>query len=102
MVPDRESWSPRYLGRELVKVPGSGSALKRTIGYELPGGSVIRLPDLASALSLKGAAHQVPSANPSRHLQDAVTLLACAGAAGFEPAPSKSMRGNINHLLKLG
>jgi len=100
MVPDRESWSPRYLGRELVKVPGSGSALKRTIGYELPGGSSIRLPDLASALSLKGAAHQVPGVNPTRHLQDAVTLLACVGPAGFEPAPSKSMRGNINHLVK--
>ena len=100
MVPDRESWSPRYRGRELIKVPGSSSALKRAIRYELHDGTSIRLPDLASALSLKGAAHQVPSANASRHLQDAVTLLACAGPVGLDPAPSKSMRGNINHLMK--
>lgn len=38
--------------------------------------------------------------SPSRHLQDAVTLLGCAGPAGFESAPSKSMRGNINHVVK--
>lgn len=49
MVPDREPWSPRYLGRDLVRAPGSGSALKRTITHELPDGTNIRLPDLVSA-----------------------------------------------------
>lgn len=100
MVSDRESWSPRYLGRDLVKVPGSGSALKRSIVHLLPSGERIRIPDLPSALSLKGAAHQVPSANPVRHLQDSVTLLACAGPDGLRPVPSKSMRANLNHLVK--
>lgn len=100
MVPDRASWSPRYRGRELIRVPGSGSALKRTIPHALPDGTSIRIPDLASALALKGAAHQVPSVNAVRHLQDSVTLLACAGPAGLDPAPSKSMRANINHLVK--
>lgn len=100
MVSDRESWSPRYLGRDLVKVPGSGSALKRSIVHLLPSGERIRIPDLPSALCLKGAAHQVPSENPVRHLQDSVTLLACAGPDGLRPAPSKSMRANLNHLVK--
>lgn len=100
MVSDREPWTSRYRGRELIKVPGSGSALKRTISHALPNGSIIRIPDLASALSLKGAAHQVSNENPVRHLQDSVTLLACAGPNGFDPAPSKSMRANLNHVVK--
>lgn len=100
MIPDRESRAPRYLGRGLIEVPGSSSALKRTIAHELPDGSAIRIPDLASALSLKGAAHRVPSANAPRHLQDSVTLLACAGPGGLDPAPSKSMRANLNHVVK--
>lgn len=100
MVPDRGSWSVRYLGRDIIEVPGSGSALKRAIEYELPTGVSIRIPDLPSALSLKGAAHQVPSVNAVRRLQDSVTLLACAGPDGLNPPPSKSMRANLNHLLK--
>ena len=100
MVPDRHTESPRYLGRPVVSVPGATSALKRTMSHELPDGTCIRLPDLAAALSLKGAAHQVPSANAIRHLQDAVTLLACAGPEGLKPTPSKSMRANLNHLVK--
>lgn len=100
MIPDRQTARSRYLGRPLISVPGAASALKRTITHELPDGTRIRLPDLAAALSLKGAAHQVPSANAIRHLQDAVTLLACAGPEGLKPTPSKSMRANLNHLMK--
>lgn len=95
------SWHPRAptsgSGRTVLAVPGSRSALNRTIGYQTPGGATIRIPDLASALSLKGAAHRTPSANPVRHLQDAVTLFACAHTARL--VISKSMRTNINHLL---
>lgn len=87
----------RFSGRPVLAVPGSRSALNRTIGYQTPGGVTIRIPDLASALSLKGAAHRTPSANPVRHLQDAVTLFACANTAPL--IISKSMRTNINHLL---
>ena len=100
MIPDQASPSPRYLGRSLIKVPGSASALKRTVEHQLPAGTSIRIPDLASALSLKGAAHQVPSANAVRHLQDSVTLFACAGPDGLPTDLSKSMRANVNHVVK--
>jgi hypothetical protein len=62
----------------VVRVPGARSDLKRTATFQTPGGTTIRIPDIASALSLKGAAYHTPSANPERHLQDAITLFACA------------------------
>lgn len=58
---------------------------------------MIRIPDLASALSLKGAAYQLPGANRVRHLQDAVTLFACADSAVVEL--SASMRRNVNYVI---
>lgn len=100
MVSDRQSRRSRYMGRDIVRVPGSGSALKRAIEYELNNDVRIHIPDLPSAISLKGAAHQVPSVNRVRHLQDAVTLLACGGPTGLEPEPSKSMRSNLNHVVQ--
>lgn len=99
MTPDRITPPPRYRGRNIIQVPGSDSALKRTIRHKIASGEIIRLPDLASALSLKGAAHMVPSANSVRHLQDSVTLLACAGPVGLESGLSKSMRKNLNHIV---
>lgn len=101
MVSDRTTPSPRYRGRGVIQVPGSASALKRTIMEELPNGTQIRIPDLASALSLKGAAHQTPSVNGVRHLQDSVTLFACGGPSGLDGPPmSKTMRANLNHVVK--
>lgn len=87
----------RFAGRDVLGVPGSRSALNRTIPFTLPTGVVIRIPDLASALSLKGAAYHQPGANRQRHLQDAVTLFACADTTVMEL--STSMRRNINHLI---
>ena len=87
-----------FLGRTVVEVPGAISALKRTIPFTTPGGRTIRVPDLESALSLKGAAWEMPSPNPGRHLQDGVLLFACAGRR--ELNLSKSMRTNINKLLR--
>lgn len=92
-----EGRSIRFAGREVLRVPGSRSALNRTIPFQLPSGVVIRVPDVPSALSLKGAAYRVPSPNPRRHLQDAVTLFACADVS--ELSLSKSMRANINPLI---
>ncbi len=97
MAPDRTA-ALRHRGRTVLQVPGAGSALKRTENYLTPAGSVIRIPDLCGALSLKGAAYGVPSPHPVRHLQDAVVLLSCIDGRGAEP-PSKSMRANINRLL---
>lgn len=57
----------------------------------------VRVPDLASALSLKGAAFELPAANRGRHLQDAVTLFSCAAGGSLEL--SKSMRPNVNRLV---
>jgi hypothetical protein len=87
----------RFLGRDVLAVPGSRSALNRTIAYETAGGVAIRIPDLESALSLKGAAFRLPGPNRVRHLQDAVTLFACLDTA--QPDISKSMRKNINSLI---
>nr|NLI50766.1 hypothetical protein [Propionibacterium sp.] len=87
----------RFAGRDVIGVPGSRSALNRTIEFATPAGVRIRIPDLASALSLKGAAHQLPGINPTRHLQDAVTLFACADNTVL--GLSTSMRRNINHLI---
>lgn len=86
----------RYAGRDVVAAPGSRSALRRTFTWGLPSGRSVRVPDVPSALSLKGAAYVQPSAHRLRHLQDAVTLFACAdGGLNL----SKSMRTNINVLV---
>lgn len=87
----------RFLGREVLAVPGSRSALNRTITYQTAGGVAIRIPDVESALSLKGAAFRLPGPNSVRHLQDAVTLFACLDTA--QPDISKSMKKNINNLI---
>jgi hypothetical protein len=87
----------RFLGRDVLAVPGSRSALNRTITYKTAGGVAIRIPDLESALSLKGAAFRSPGPNTVRHLQDAVTLFACLDTA--QTNISKSMKKNINNLI---
>ncbi len=87
----------RFLGRDVIAVPGARSALNRTIAYETAGGVAIRIPDVESALSLKGAAFRLPGPNRVRHLQDAVTVFACLDTA--QPDISKSMKRNINNLV---
>lgn len=92
-----EGRSVRFLGRDVLAVPGSRSALNRTIAYQTTGGVVIRIPDVESALSLKGAAFLSPGPNRVRHLQDGLTLFACLDTA--QPHISKSMKKNINALI---
>lgn len=87
----------RFLGRDVLAVPGSRSALNRTIFYQTAGGVAIRIPDVESALSLKGAAFRSPGPNRVRHLQDSVTLFACLDTA--QPNISTSMKKNINTLI---
>ena len=55
----------RFLGRDVLAVPGSRSALNRTIAYKTAGGVAIRIPDLESALSLKGEAFRSPAPTES-------------------------------------
>jgi hypothetical protein len=87
----------RFLGRDVLEVPGSRSALNRTIAYETAGDVAIRIPDLESALSLKGAVFRLPGPNSVRHLQDAATLFAYLDTAQTDI--SKSMKKNINNLI---
>ena len=98
MVPDRAT-GIRFRQRDVLAVPGSGSAIKRTQLFRLPSGRDVRIPDLPSALSLKGAAYRTPSADPLRHLSDGVVLFACTEGRSDLVPPSKSMHTNINYLL---
>lgn len=92
-----EGSTARFAGRDVVVAPGTRSALRRTVQFQLPSGTLVRIPDLASSLSLKGAAYGLPGANRVRHLQDAVTLFACATT---DLELSKSMRTNVNTLVR--
>ena len=87
----------RFGGRVVLSVPGSRSALNRATVYTTPRGRSIRIPDIESAMSLKGAAFHASSASRMRHLQDEVTLLACADPTALKM--SKSMRSNINNAI---
>lgn len=87
----------RFAGRPVLAVPGARSALKRTIHHDITGHCRVRLPDVASALALKGAAYRQPGSNRLRHLQDGVTLFACAGDEDMRL--SKSMRAHVNALI---
>ena len=86
----------RFAGRPVLCVPGSRSALRRTIAHTIPGHETIRLPDLPSALSQR---RRIPAtgANRVRHLQDGVTFFACVGTSPV--VLSKSMRANVNVLI---
>lgn len=98
MATDRVEPGPRYRRRPVLQVPGSASAMGHVELFGLVSGSSVRIPDVTAALSLKGAACGTPSANPIRHVQDGVVLLACAGRRGAR-MPSKSERQNINRLI---
>lgn len=92
-----EGTRARFAGRAVVTAPGSRSALRRVVPIRLRTGATIRIPDLPSALSLKGAAYSLASSNRVRHLQDAVSLFACVED---ELDLSKSMRVNVNTLIR--
>lgn len=98
MVTDRLQPGPRYRRREILQVPGSASAARHTKPFALAEDVSIRIPDVTAALSLKEAACETASADPVRHVQDGVLLLACAGVHGAR-TPSKSERQNINRLV---
>lgn len=98
MAPDRGT-SMRYASREVLRVPGSASALKNTETFTTAAATTVRIPNLAGALALKGAAIETVSPNPIRHAQDGVVLFACAQQRGM-PEISNSQRAKINKLLR--
>ncbi|MCG6567706.1 hypothetical protein [Tessaracoccus sp. ZS01] len=98
MIQDRRR-AVRFQRRTVLQVPASDSALKNTNIFVLPSGSAIRIPTLAGALALKGAACATASPNPIRHAQDGIVLLACADALGV-PTFSKSQTKHVNRLLQ--
>jgi hypothetical protein len=96
MVPD-DSRPVRFRGRAVLKAPGSRSATARTLTTQLGDGVYITLPDIESALSLKGAAAQTDGFFAKKHAEDGITLFACLSTR--EPIVSRSMRANINALI---
>ncbi|OCL37084.1 hypothetical protein BCR15_11480 [Tessaracoccus lapidicaptus] len=98
MVQDRRR-AVRFRRRIVLQVPASDSALRNTASFILPSCSAIRIPTLAGALALKGAACATSSPNPIRHAQDGLVLLACADALGV-PTFSKSQTKHVNRLLQ--
>lgn len=98
MIQDRRR-AVRFKKRTVLQVPASDSALKNTVSFVLPSGSAVRIPALAGALALKGAACATASPNPIRHAQDGVILLACADVLGV-PTFSKSQTKHVNRLLQ--
>lgn len=68
------------------KVPGSKSALgilsdgtlKDVLEVPVSDERAVRLPNVWSAISIKGRALRLADGNRERHVQDALALLACA------------------------
>lgn len=72
---------PKYLGRPLFGIPGGTRALRDTWNVHLKTDEhdvEFVLPSVLGALVLKGAAYREDSRDPQRHLEDAITLFACA------------------------
>ncbi|MDR0417057.1 MAG: nucleotidyltransferase family protein [Propionibacteriaceae bacterium] len=87
----------KFLNRPVLEAPGTRSALSRTVLFHVGGQTHVNLPDIASALSVKGAAAQTDGLSRAKHIDDAITLFACA--SNQELVLSRSMRRHINHLI---
>lgn len=80
MVADHERPPPRHARREVMAVTGGKQALSRMhdIRFEVGNAEVsLPVPTLHGALVLKAAAYTVDPRDRERHLEDAMTLLAC-------------------------
>ena len=102
MTTDR-STTARFGPLPWLAVPGSSSAAGRCDDVQLIDHredivATIRIPDLASALSLKGAAYRADTRDRDRHLEDALVLLAIASNVQALTM-SKSMRAHTNDVI---
>lgn len=104
MVADHERPPPRHSRREVMAVTGGKQALSRIhdIHFEVGNSEVsIPVPTLHGALVLKAAAYIVDPRDRERHIEDAMTLLACI--VDIEPIITDlrgSDRKRIMHLLR--
>lgn len=97
----------RWLGFRVVKCPGSKSALgrysdgkqKEILEVNVGEGRSVRIPNVWSALAIKGWALRQPDANRQRHVQDSLALLACASVTEPKRNLTKSERKAINFVL---
>lgn len=107
MGKDSDLTPDRWLGFRVVKCPGSKSALgqysngdpKEVYDFELGNGRAVRVPNVWSALALKGRALRQPSANRERHTQDSIALLACADRTSPKRELTKSEREAVNYTI---
>lgn len=104
---DSDRTPDRWRGYNVVKCPGSKSALGKLASgtpkdvLEVPVSVVhtVRLPNVWSALAMKGHALRLPDANRERHIQDALALLACAHRTEVKRGLTKSERAGVNKIL---
>lgn len=104
---DSDRTPDRWRGYNVVKCPGSKSALGRLASgtpkdvLEVPVSEAhtVRLPNAWSALAMKGHALQLPDANRERHVQDALALLACAHRTEVKRGLTKSEHSGVNKIL---
>lgn len=97
----------QWFGQRVVKCPGSKSALgkyhngewKEVIEVDLGDGRSVRIPNVWSALALKGWALKQPDVNRERHVQDSLALFACAARTSPKRALTKSEREAVNFVL---
>lgn len=103
MAADHERPTPRHSTREVMTVTGGQQALSRVepIYFEVEGSEVaLPVPNFHGALVLKSAAHTADSRDRDRHLEDAISLLACI--VDVEPILSDlrgSDRKRIVHII---
>lgn len=104
---DSDRTPDRWRGYNVVKCPGSKSALGRLSSgtpkdvLEVPVSEAhtVRLPNAWSALAMKGHALRLPDGNRERHIQDALALLACAHRTEVKRGLTKSEHSGVNNVL---
>lgn len=102
-TPRPETWQDGHL---VIRAPGSRSALgtdssgepKQRLVVDVGAGQSVVIPNVWSAIALKGRAYRTPSANRHRHLADAIALFACAHEHPRR-ALTNSEREAVNFLL---
>lgn len=104
---DSERTPRRWRGYNVVKCPGSKSALgtladgtpKDVLEVAVGKVQTVRLPNIWSALAMKGHALRLPDGNRERHFQDALALFACAHRTEVKRGLTKSERAGVNNIL---
>ena len=107
MGKDSENTPDRWRGYNVVKCPGSKSALgilsdgtlKDVLEVPVSDERAVRLPNVWSAISIKGHALRLADGNRERHVQDALALLACANRTEVKRELTKSERVAVNNSL---